>query len=591
MRPAVALGLLVAALGGLGLVTGVGPRPAPPAPDHDPTRPRVKLAVLVVFDQMRGDYLHRWRPQFGSAGFARLLRDGAWFSRCHYPYATTTTGPGHAAMLTGTSGHRHGIVNNTWYERGREVYCAGGDRYALVPPAPPEPPPEEPKDGKKAEKKEPGIEEKGVGNPDRLLSETVADVLKEAHGDRARVWGLSLKDRSAVLPTGRRPDGAFWFNGRFSTSTYYTDRLDRPFPAWVTAFNESRAADHWFGKDWTRFRPDLDYLALSGPDDAPGEGKGEKQGTTFPHPTTGEQKAPGKEYYKALATSPYGNDLLLGLAKACVTAERLGRDDVPDLLVVSFSSNDLVGHAWGPDSQEVLDVTLRSDALMADFLRFLDAQVGRGNYLVGLTADHGICPLPELSRARGRDAHRVPPDPLRKEAEAHLAAAFGGTSPDAKTGTGWIEAMNLPWFYLNPRLLAATGRGRSEVARSLADFLATRSGVDRAYTRDDLTGDLPQGDDVARRVRRSFHPDRCGDVYLVLRPYCLATKTDATGTSHGSPWGYDAHVPLVVYGPGITGGERTEPVTPQALAAVFAHFLGVRPPADAEYPVPAALFR
>lgn len=599
MRPAVALVPLFAVLAGLGVYAATAARPARP-PAADPARPRVKLAVLVVFDQLRGDFLDRWRPQFGRDGFARLRRDGAGFARCYYPYGTTSTGPGHASMLTGTSPDRHGIVNNNWYEAGADAYCAGTDRYDLVPPAPPAAKPADAKQDDRGAKPAP----KAVGTPDRLLSETVGDVLKEQYGDAAKVWGLSLKDRSAILPTGKRPDGAFWFNGRVATSTYYTDKLDRPYPAWARAFNDAKAADTWFGKDWTRFRTDLDYAALSGPDPAPGEGDGDKQGKVFPHPTTGGLKAPGKDYYEALANSPYGNDLLLGLTKACVAAEGLGADDVPDLLVVSFSSNDLIGHTWGPDSQEVLDVTLRSDALVADLLRFLDDKVGKGNYLLGLTADHGICPLPEASAAKGRAAKRVDPAKLRGLAEQHLRATFGGPPDDPKgdpkaadapapkkAASGWIEAFSFPWFYLNPRLVEASGKTRGEVAGSLAGFLAQLPDAERAFTRDDLAGDFPDWDEVGRRCKRAYHPARCGDVYLVLRPFDLLSKVDGTGTNHGSPFGYDAHVPLLVYGPGVPGGDRTEPVTPQALAAVFARFLGVRPPADADAPVPASLFR
>lgn len=592
MRPAVALVPLFAALVGLGVYAGATARPQPPA-DGPAPRP-VKLAVLVVFDQLRGDMVDKWRPLFGPGGFLRLERGGAWFTRCYYPYGTTSTGPGHASMLSGTSPDKHGVVNNNWYEAGADVYCAGTDRYDLVPPAPPAKPADDKRDVKPAPK--------AVGTPDRLLSETVGDVLKQAHGDKAKVWGLSLKDRSAILPTGKRPDGALWFTGRWTTSTYYTDRLDRPFPAWAAAANDSKAADRWFGKDWTRFRPDLDYAAHSGPDDAPGEGDGDKQGKTFPHPTTGGLKGPGKLYHEALANSPYGNDLLLELTRACVTAEGLGKDDVPDLLVVSFSSNDLIGHAWGPDSQEVLDVTLRSDALMADLLTFLDAEVGAGNYVLGLTADHGICPLPEASAAKGRAAKRVDPAKLRGLAEQHLRATFGGPAdepqpdpkadaPAPKKASGWVEAFSFPWFYLNPRLVEASGKSREEVAHSLARFLARLPDTERAFTRADLAGDFPDWDEVGRRCKRAYHPARCGDVYLVLRPFDLPSKPDGTGTNHGSPHGYDAHVPLLVYGPGIPGGERAEPVTPQALAATFARFLGVRPPADADAPVPATLFR
>ena len=592
---------VVAALAGLaiGYMRPVEPAPAP----REVGKPRVKLAVLVVFDQMRGDFLERWRPLFGAGGFARLQTDGAWFTNCYYPYGTTTTGPGHASMLSGTCGDKHGIVNNNWYEGGEVVYCAGSTRYEFVP-AP-------------ATKPDPKAKPKEVGNPDRMLAETVADVLKATH-PQAKVFGLSLKDRSATLPTGKRPDGAYWFTGKFVTSTYYADRVH----TWVEEFNKSGTAEKRFGKDWEKSRADVDYEKWAGPDAAPGEGKGIQvtakddpargwaQGVAFPHPNTGGRAKPGKEYYESLANSPFGNDLLLEFAKTCVTAERLGADDVPDLLVVSFSSNDLIGHTWGPDSQEVLDVTLRSDALMADFLDFLDEKVGKGQYLLAVTADHGICPLPEASRKRGIDAKRVDPRAIQKDLEEHLTAKFGGPAGTAAgavagataTGTGkklaWVEEFaspaasepgTLPWLYLNPKVVAAAGKSRAEVAKAAAEFLTKHPDVARALTRADLGGTFPADDLVGTRAKRSYHPDRCGDVYVVLRPYYLPSTVTGTGTTHGAPYNYDAHAPLLVYGPGIAGGARTERTTPQAAAAIFSKWLGVRLPNKAEFPVPETL--
>ena len=580
MRPVAALVPFFAVLAGIGTFAAGYPRPAPVAPAvmADP-RPRVRLAVLVVFDQMRGDFPEKWKPLFGPDGFIRLQNQGATFTRCYYPYGTTTTGPGHASMLTGTCPDRHGIVNNNWHEPGGDIYCAGDPRYSLVPA--PKPAAPDPKTGKTPAPPQ-------GGTPERLLSETVADVLKRTR-PRAKVFGLSLKDRSAILPTGKNPDGAFWFDGRFVTSTYYTDKLGHTPPRWVASFNASGTAEQWFGKNWDRFRPELDYTAFSGPDDAPGEGTGTKQGKTFPHPLSSGLKTPGKEYYEALANSPFGNELLLEFAKVCVRAENLGRHDEPDLLVVSFSSNDPIGHTWGPDSQEVLDVTLRSDAILAELLGFLDSRVGKGKYLLALTADHGICPLPEFSAAHDRpDAKRVDPAALRVGAENHLRATFGAPT-DPKAKSGWIEEFVAPWYYLNERLLKAGGRDRAEVARSLADYLTAQPDVYRAYTREDLSGGRLPRDEVDRRVRRSFRPERCGDVYVVLKPFDLLAKPGSTGTTHGAPHGYDAHVPLMVLGPGIPGGTRTEPIAPQAAATIFARFLGVRPPADAEFAVPASL--
>lgn len=580
MRSAAALTPLVVLTAA---VTGVAlfelSRPAPPP--H-----RVKLAVLVVFDQLRGDYLEQWQPLFRDDGFVRLQTEGAWFTNCRYPYAGTLTGPGHASMLTGAAPEKHGIITNEWMENGNGVYCAGSQRYQFVPPPPRFPP--DPED-KKTEKKD--AKPTPVGHPEHLLSETVADVLKEATGGRAKVFGLSLKDRSAILPTGKRPNGAYWFYGTFGTSTYYADVVH----PWVAEFNRSGRANRWFGRDWTRFRPDLDYDAWSGPDGGPytdgvfREGSGAGQGRVFPHPTTGGRSRLGPKYYEALANSPFGNTLLLEFAKTCVLAEQLGTHDVPDLLVVSFSSNDLIGHTWGPDSHEVLDVTLRSDALVAELLAFLDRTVGKDRYLLGLTADHGVCPLPEVARAKGTApfATRISTTELQKELDAHLTKTYPASKPANGKTAKWVEGVHFPWVYVNPRLAKAVGQSREAVAAEAAKYLAARNDVARAFTRAQLSGPVPPSDEVAVRVKRSFHPVRSGDVYVVLQPYCI--PWGATGTTHGSPYPYDTHVPLLVYGPGVRGGKRDEPTTPQALASIFAKWLDVRRPRDASFPIPETL--
>jgi predicted AlkP superfamily pyrophosphatase or phosphodiesterase len=559
----------------------------------EPGQPRVKLAVLVVFDQMRGDFLENWRGLFGPDGFARLQTEGAWFTHCNYPYATTTTGPGHASMLSGTSADRHGIINNNWFEGGGVVYCAGSTRYELVPPPPRVAP--DPKASTKGRPKE-------IGSPDRLLAETVADVLRARH-PAAKIFGLSLKDRSAILPVGKRPSGAYWFvDGRFVTSTYYAESIH----PWVEKMNSATAtgnlggANKWFGKDWTPGRPDLDYFDWLDPvvakrRNAPMSHENHEE-LAFRHANTGGKTKPGREYYEQLATSSFGNDLLLELAKSCAIAEDLGRHAEPDLLVVSFSSNDLIGHKWGPDSPEVLDVTLHSDAIMAELLTFLDHRVGKGQYLMAVTADHGICPVVEVSRERGiGDAERVNLKVMQEALEAHLTARFG-SSADTKEGAkkrGWIEAFAepnvFPWLYFNPKMLTASGRTQEEVAHATVEFLTNRSQVARAFTRSDLAAGFPASDVLGNRVRRSYYPERAGDVYVLLKPYYLPSEGLSTGTTHGSPYNYDTHVPLLVYGPGIVGGVKTEPVTPQATAAIVSKWLGLPPPNKADVQVPVSL--
>ncbi|HEY2787482.1 MAG TPA: alkaline phosphatase family protein [Fimbriiglobus sp.] len=539
--------------------------------------PKVKLAVLVVFDQMRGDYVDKWRPLFADGGFKRLENDGAWYSHCLYPYGTTVTGAGHASILSGTSGWKHGIIENDWYDRktGKNVYCAGTDRYATVPPKP---------DSK--------VREKYSGTPDRFIGDTLADVLKSATSGKAKVFGLSLKDRSAIFPTGRHPDGAYWFNGQFVTSTYYRDAVHH----WVAAFNSEKLVDSWYGHSWTRFRPDLNYEPYSGPDDATGESKRDGLGVTFPHPMTGGKDKLGKEYYEALEYSPFGNDLLLAFAKRCIVEEKLGHHDAPDLLTVSFSSNDLVGHTFGPDSQEVLDTTLRSDAIMQDFLKFLDDKVGKGNYAMVVTADHGVCPVPEFRKAHGESGGRLAIRDLLVAGEDALQAKYGKLEGHFKPGASskkatWIEAQAVPWIYLNDRLIASRGLNKDDVAATLAKALLTVPNMEATYTRAQLTGDLASLDAMGKMVKRSFYPDRSGDVYAVAKPYYLVeAKSYGGGTSHGTPHDYDRHVPLLVFGPGIPGGERKDEVPPQSAAAILAHFLGIKPPSNADYGIPKSLF-
>jgi hypothetical protein len=558
--------------GGPALAAG-GVFPPFPLPAAEPTGPPQppRLAVLVVFDQLRADYLSRWRDLFCRGGFRRLEEDGAWFQNCHYPYAFTVTAAGHASLMTGCSPHIHGIIANEWYDRaaGKAVSAAEEERYRRVPPGPP---------NKEREKF-------GYGSPGRLLAPSLGDVLKEATGKRARVVSLSLKDRAAVLPGGEHPDACYWWDtadGRFVTSSYYRDA---PHP-WVTELNRSRPADHWFDRTWQRLLPGTDYTSASGPDDVLGEGKGKAQGRTFPHPLHGGGWRPGKDSYEALFNSPFGNDLLLELVKRAIDGEELGRHAVPDLLCVSFSSNDAVGHTWGPDSQEVLDTTLRSDRTVQRLLDYLDDHVGRGRYLLALTADHGVCPLPEVSRRRGKDAARLDVKSLLQNAVAALNEAFG-PNPDQAT---WFRIVANE-FYLNEDVLRRRGLKQAAVEKVLAESLKKEPGIQAASTRTELLRGNP-GDDVGRAVWLSFHPERSGDVLPVLKPYYIPGEpwwTGFTGTTHGTPHPYDTHVPLLVYGPGVRAGVRQEAVTPQAVAAILAHGLKVAPPPKAEAPLPGGL--
>jgi hypothetical protein len=541
------------------------------APAADP--PPARLVVLVFFDQFRGDYLTRWKDQFGQGGFHRLTADGAWFADCHYPYAYTVTAAGHSSVCTGCVPADHGVVGNDWFDRqaGKGVNCVGSDRHTQVPRRTVEGTDEDERKGAT-----------GGVSPARLLQPTVADALKAGTGGKGKVVALSLKNRGASLPGGKEPDACYWMDGgtgRFVTSTYYRDAVH----PWVKEFNDGKPAERWKGKQWERARPELDYAKLSGADDAAGEGKGASgQGRAFPHPFEPTDPKAKPAYFTAVYTSPFGNDLLLDLAEKAMAAEGLGADDVPDLLSLSFSSNDAIGHAWGPDSQEVLDVTLRSDAVVERLLALLDDKVGKGRYTLVLTADHGVCPLPE--RDKDKRGQRVQPATAAK-VEAFLTTEYG------KGAGRWVEAVSGPWVYLNARAVAAAGLKGSDVEAAVAAWVRKQEGVEGAYTRAELTAGVPEKDTVGRMVGRSFHPERCGDVYVLLKEYHLPSAVTATGTTHGSPWGYDTHVPLVVFGAGVTAGVRKERVSPLSAAAILAQAAGVKPPTGASAGVPDGLFR
>jgi hypothetical protein len=527
--------------------------------------------VVVIFDQLRGDYLTRWQSLFAAGGFRRLTQDGAWFQNCHYPYSLTVTAAGHASIHTGCSPDKHGIFANEWFDRKlKESFDAvASERHTRVPPPP-----------GRIDPLNPPLS----ASPERLLSPTIADALKDATAGKGKVVSLSFKDRSAVLPAGQKADACYWLDiktGEFVTSTYYGGDMH----SWVRDFNKEKPADQWIGKPWTRLRPELDYVKHAGPDDMEGESTGVLQGRTFPHPM-GEipllnYRLP---YYGAVYNSPFGNELLLALAKRAIVAEELGKDETPDLLCLSFSSNDAVGHSWGPDSQEVLDMTLRSDRLVEELLGYLDEKVGKGNYVIALSSDHGVCPLPEISRAQGKPAQRLSAATLRAHAEEFLDDTFA-----KKEASGdWIEGTAAAWLYLSRSTMQKHEAKRGEVEAALTLWLAKQTGIEAAFGRGDLLRKPAPANSTLDAVRRSFHADRAGDVYIVLKPYHIFYG--ATGTSHGTPHAYDTHVPLVVFGPGVKPGPRKELITPQATARIVAEALGIPAPKHADAATPAGLF-
>jgi predicted AlkP superfamily pyrophosphatase or phosphodiesterase len=547
-------------------------RPQADARQQPTGKPR--LAVLVVFDQMRADYLTRWQDLYDKDGFCRLQTDGAWFQNCHYPYAATLTAAGHTTLATGCSPNQHGIIANYWYDRklGDEVGAVETDQYTLVPDT--------------------GGKSLGAA-PSRRKRLTIGDALLEQTKGMAKVVSISIKDRAAVLLAALQALICAWFNttsGMMVTSTFYNGGN---VPGWLTKFNKERYVDQWFAKDWTKLRPTLDYEKLAGPDDVKYEGTGYKQGKTFPHPMTGGKAEITKYYFKAMELSPFGNQVVLEMAKQAIVAEKLGQGDTPDLLLLSCSSNDLVGHCWGPDSQEVLDVTLRSDLLMKELLQFLDEKVGKGQYLLVMAADHGVCPLPEVMQAKGHKATgRITPDIFKAKTAAYLDEVYG----DGKT-LDWVESIASGMIYLNQKTIGKAGLKPEQVEQKLAKWLDKQTGIQKVYTRAELMAGPIQDDPIGAMVQRSYDPERSGDLIPILRPYYLISDslslkdTGTYTTTHGSPHEYDTHVPLLVYGAGVEPGIRKEKVIPQAVASILAEGLGIQPPKSVEAAVPKGLWK
>jgi predicted AlkP superfamily pyrophosphatase or phosphodiesterase len=511
-------------------------------------RSRIRLVVGIVIDQFRYDYLTRFEDQFGEGGFKRLLSDGAVFANANYNYSPTVTACGHAAFMSGATPAHNGIVGNEWFDRvsGKRVTSVADDKVKLL-----------------------GGKPDGAGaSPWRLIGSTLGDQLKMHTAGQARVIGVSVKDRSAILPAGKHPNGAYWYDtttGTMVSSTYYFDEL----PEWVRKFNREQNADQYFGKTWDRLLPEAAY-ARSLRDDYPFE-KWAYGGNTFPHVINGGgETKPGPKFYAQLDYTPFSNDQVVAFAKAAIENESLGRDDVPDLLTVSFSANDYVGHFFGPYSHEVQDITLRTDRLLAGFFTYLDQKIGLQNVVIALTADHGVGPIPEHSMEYGLGG-RIEAKAIGETITAALNKRFG----DDK----WVLDLRNGNVYFDLAAIERHQTTRAEVERTACEAALKINGLAECFTRTQLvTGQLPQTM-IARSVAQGFHAERNGDLVIVPQPFWLAGE--AIVASHGTPYSYDTHVPVIFHGAGVSLGVFLSPASPVDIAPTLAALLKINPPSNA----------
>ncbi len=524
-----------------------------------PQTRRTRLVLLIAVDQFRYDYLERFGDLFGAGGLRRLTRDGASWAECNYDHVPTETAPGHATMLTGAWPSETGIIANQWYDRteGKSVENVRDDSVRLLG----------------------GTEGEAASSPRNLLASTLGDQLKLATAGRARVVGISSKNRAAILPAGRMADAAYWYStqtGTFVSSTYYFDKL----PDWAASFNAARPADKFFGAKWERLLPAAEYERRAGRDDAPWEKGTDNRAYVFPYVVDGGLKAPGPAFYGALDYSPYSNDLVLAFAEAALVNEKLGADEDTDVLTVSFSANDIVGHRYGPYSQEAMDMTLRVDRQIARLLEIVDARVGLSNTVVAFTADHGVAPSPEQAAAEGLPGGRVNPSDILKAVRNRISARY--VKPGSKDTTAdYIQTFSNYQIYFNRTALERDGVSVEEIESVAGEAVLTVPGMSRYFTRTQLlAGAVSPADAVARRVLHGYNQKRSGDVVVIQEAYKYISSS-TSGATHGTPYTYDTHVPLVIMGGGLAPGRYLQPASPADIAPTLARILNVEPPSNA----------
>jgi predicted AlkP superfamily pyrophosphatase or phosphodiesterase len=469
-----------------------------------------RLVVGIVIDQFRYDYLTRFEKSFGEGGFKRLRTRGAVFANANYLHTPTVTACGHAAFMSGTTPAQNGIIGNEWFDRetGKRVTSVSDGSVKLLG----------------------GGEGQSGMSPHRLIGSTVGDELKLASGGQAKVIGISFKDRSAILPAGKRPNGAYWFDsktGSLVSSTYYFSDL----PEWVKKFNGEQKPDRYTN--------------------------------------AGSENSSGPHSYDKFEATPVANDYLIDFAKAAIENEKLGADETTDLLTISFSANDLIGHTYGPYSREVEEVTLHTDKVLAQFFNYLDQKIGLDRVVVALTADHGVAPVPGEARALGFGG-RLDAKALAETIESALDRRF----EDEK----WISSFVNSNVYMDESVIERRKVSTEEVERAACQAVLKVAGIAACFTRSQIiSGALPPTM-IARSVANGFYPQRNGNIVVVPQPFHFFGE--GSGTTHGTPYSYDTHVPVIFYGAGIRQGIYYGAASPADIAPTLAALLKIEMPSN-----------
>jgi predicted AlkP superfamily pyrophosphatase or phosphodiesterase len=485
---------------------------------------RPKLVVVIVIDQFRADYLERYRDQFGDSGFRLLLDHGAYFPNCHYNYANTRTAPGHSTLFSGAYSNGHGIASNEWWDpkKKKMVTSVEDDQTKLV-----------------------GIDGSGPGaSPHNLLADTLGDELKLATQGKARVFGISLKDRASILPGGFAADGAYWIDpktGAWITSTYYRDSL----PRWVQDFNSSQPEKYW-DREWK-----------------------DAQGTLLA--STAHRKAKNgsdESFYEVVGFTSFANQYEFEFAKQLMVYENVGRGPATDLLSISLSANDIVGHHLGPDDPAMHQMALDLDSAIADFVSFLGHQIGLANVWIALSADHGVADLPDVAKKLRIPAANLDTHKLEEQINSAITTKFSPGHPAS------YMKLDYPLAWLDPDTFTASHVRERDAELAVGEAMK-QAGMREYFTKTQLAEGSVPNTEFGRKYLNSYSPE--GSWFVMGVPDIFSVG-GTSGTSHTSPYNYDTHVPLAFYGLPFQPGTYRQHAEPVDLAATLASLLGINPP-------------
>lgn len=503
---------------------------------------RPKLVVGIVVDQMRWDYLYRYSDRYTEGGFKRLLKEGFSCENTNIDYIPTVTAIGHSSIYTGSVPSIHGIAGNDFIvqKTGKEIYCVSDSTVKSIGTT----------------------SNAGEMSPRNLRVSTITDELRLATNFRSKTIGIALKDRGGILPAGHTANAAYWFDdktGNWITSTYYMQDL----PEWMKKFNNKKLPEQYLNKDWNTLFPIKTYVQ-STPDDNKYEGafKG-MNAPVFPIPTS---KIKGADF-GLIRSTPYGNSLTFDVAKEAVKNEALGKGALTDFLAVSFSSTDYVGHRFGINSIEVEDTYLRFDRDLANFLSYLDTQVGKGNYVVFLSADHGAAHNPTFLKDHNIPAGNLKTKEITLELNKALEAEF-------KT-SNLVLAIDNYQVNLNNPLIAKENLNEEAIRATCVKVLRNREEVAFAVDIEKVAQSaIPEI--LKNRIINGYNHDHSGVVQIIPKPGYFAGSV--TGTTHGVWNPYDTHIPFVLMGWGVKQGSTARVVNMTDISATLAALLHIQAP-------------